>query len=119
MVTKELVGKLSPDQQEILAEMEFCKTQQRLKLLAIARGQDWRSRYFPIYIVAVLVVLIILYSFDCFQVQKQPAVVFLPVGVTLVCSLCAYIARIHRRLDAMLELMESDREESAGRKRSN
>ncbi len=113
MLTKDLVGKLSPEQQEMLAQMEFRKGQQRLKLLEVARGNDWRARYFPIYIFAVFLVFVALYYFNCFHVQAQPAIVFMPVGVMLVCSVFAYIGRTNRRLNALLELMDLDREEAA------
>ena len=115
MLTPDLVKKLSPEQQEILAQMEFRKTQQRLKLLELARGNDWRSRYFPIYIFAVFVLFITLYYFDCLHIQEKPAVLFLPIGMALVFTMCAYIGRTNRRLEALLELMELDRAEQASR----
>ena len=110
MLTKDLVGKLSPEQQEILAQMEFRKVQRRLKLLELARGQDWRSRYFPIYIFAVFLSFITIYYFNFFHVQGKPAVVFLPLGVMFVFTLFAYLARTNRRLDALLELQDFDRQ---------
>jgi hypothetical protein len=110
MLTKAETGKLSVEQQEILAQMEFRKTQQRLKLLEQARGLDWRSRYFPIYIFAVFLVFLTLYYFDVFHAQAQPAILYLPIGMILVFSLVFHITRVNRRLDALLELMDFDRE---------
>ena len=118
MLTKDLVGKLSPEQQEILAQMEFRKVQRRLKLLELARGKDWRSRYFPIYIFVVFLSLITIYSFNFFHVQGKPAVVFLPLGVMFVFTLFAYVARINRRLDALLDLLDFDREHPESRNHS-
>jgi hypothetical protein len=110
MLTKDLVGKLSPEQQEIFAQMEFRKTQQRLKLLEVARGNDWRSRWFPLYLFAVFLGFLALYYFNCFHVQGKPAVLLVPFGVVIIFALCAFIGRTNRRLDALLELMDFDRE---------
>ncbi len=112
MLTPDLVKKLSPEQQEILAQMEFRKTQQRLKLLELARGNDWQSRYGPLYIFAVFLIFTTLYYFDCFHVQGKPVIVFLPIGAGLVFMLLAHLSRTNRRLDALLELLDFDREHS-------
>jgi hypothetical protein len=108
MLTKDLVRKLSPEQQEILAGMEVRKTERRQKLLEQARGLDWRSRYYPVYLFGVFLVFVTLYYFNCFQIQTRPAIVYLPLGVGVVFSLVFYINRANRRLDALLELLESD-----------
>ena len=119
MLTKDLVGKLSPEQQEILAQMEFRKVQRRLKLLELARGKDWRSRYFPIYIFVVFLSLITIYSFNFFHVQGKPAVVFLPLGMMFVFAVFAYLARINRRMDTLMDLLDFDREHPESRNRSS
>ena len=112
MFTKDLVGKLSPEQQEMLAQMEFRKGQRRLKLVELARGCDWRTRYFPLYTFAIFLIFITFYYFNCFQVQTRPAIVFPPLGMMLVFSVFAHIGFTNRRLDALLELMDLDREEA-------
>ena len=112
MLTKDLVKKLSPEQQEILAQMEFRKTQQRLKLLELARGNDWQSRYAPVFIFAVFLIFITFYYCDCFHVQGKPEVLLLFLGMGLVFSVIGYLARMNRRLDALLELLDFDREHS-------
>ncbi len=110
MLTNAEIGKLSVDQQEILAQMEFRKAQQRVKLLEQARGLDWRSRFFPIYFFAVFLVFVTIYYFDFFRIQEMPLIVFLPLGVVPVFALFAYQSRTNRRLDALLELLDFDRE---------
>jgi hypothetical protein len=45
MFTKAEVAKMSVEQQEILAQIELSKTRRRQKLLELARGLDWRSRF--------------------------------------------------------------------------
>ena len=110
MLTKDIIGTLSVEQRELLAQMEFRRTQQRLKLLELARGQDWRSRYSSLYVFAVALLFVGLYCFDCSHVQENPGVIFLPLGVTFVFSLFSYLTRTNRRLDALLELLAFDRE---------
>jgi hypothetical protein len=112
MLTKDLVGKLSPEQQEILAQMEYRRMQQRLDLLALARGNDWRTRYFPLFIFGVFLASLTLYGFDCFHVQGKPIILFLPLGMVLACSFFALNSLTNRRLDALLELMDFDRQPS-------
>lgn len=119
MLTKAEIGKLSVEQQKILAQMELRKTQQRLKLLEQARGLDRRSRFFPVYIFAVFFILIALFYFNFFHIQEKPAILFLPTGVPLVFMLFFYLSRTNRRLDALLELLDFDQPQPENRSRSN
>ena len=115
MLTKAEIGKLSVEQQEILAQMELRKARQRQTLLELARGHDWRSRYFPFYIFGVFLVFVTLYYFNFFHAQEQPAILYLPIGMVFVFSLVFHVTRTNRRLDALLELLDFDREEQERR----
>jgi hypothetical protein len=108
MVTKAQIAKLPVEQQEILAQIELSKTRRRQKLLELARGRDWRSRYFPLYIFAVFLIFITFYYFDCFHVQEKPFILYLPLGMGFVFSLISYMTRTDRRLDALIELLDFD-----------
>ena len=108
MFTKAEVAKMSVEQQEILAQIELSKARRRQKLLDLARGRDWRSRYFPLYIFAVFLIFITLYYFDCFYVQEKPFILYLPLGMGFVFSLISYMTRTDRRLDALIELLDFD-----------
>jgi hypothetical protein len=109
MFTKAEIAKLPVEQQEILARLELSKTKHHQRLLAQARGLDWRSRQFPLYIFAVFPIFITVYYFDWFHIQAKPFILYIPVGMGLVFSLIFSIARINRRLDALLELLDFDR----------
>jgi hypothetical protein len=111
MLTKTAIGNLSVEQQELLAQMECRKTQRRLKLLEQARGLDWRSRYFPIYAFFVFLVFVTAYYFNFLHLQEKSLVAFLPLGVVPVFALFAHNSRTNRRLDALLELLDFDREQ--------
>lgn len=116
MLNKDLVGKLSPEQQEIFAQMEFRKTKRRLKLEELARGKDWRSRWFPFFIFGGMLACFALSYFGRNQIHDQPAIMLLPLGILLIFILVFHITRTNRRLDALLELMALDREEAANGK---
>ena len=115
MLTKAEIGKLPLEQREILAQMEFRRAQRRQRLLEQARGLDWRSRYFPIYIFAVFLIFVALYYFDVFHAQEKPFICYLPLGMGFVFTLVFHITRANRRLDALLELLDFDREEQQNR----
>src|ERR1019366_2549010 len=102
MFTKAEVAKMSPEQQDVLAQIELSKARRRQKLLDLARGRDWRSRYFPLYVFAVFLIFITLYYLDCFHVQEKPFILYLPLGMSFVFSLISYMTRTDRRLDALL-----------------
>jgi len=108
MFTKAEVAKMSVEQQEILAQIELSKARRRQNLLDLARGRDWQSRYFPLYIFAIFLIFITLYCFDCFHVQEKPLILYLPLGMGFVFSLIFYMTRTDRRLDALLELLDVD-----------
>lgn len=118
MLTKAVIEKLPVEQQEILAQIEFRKTQHRIKLLELARGNDWRSRYFPFFIFAGFLACITFYSFDFFHIKEKSAVIFLPLGIVFIFSLFTYLGRTNRRLDALLQLLDFDREQAERQKKS-
>ena len=111
MLTKVEVGKLSVEQQETLAQLELRQAQRRQKLLEQARGLDWRSRYFPFYLSGIFLVFISAYCLNFFQYQEQPAVFYFPASMIVVFTLVFHITRTNRRLDALLELLNLERDE--------
>jgi len=109
MFTKAEVSKMSVEQQEILAQIELSKTRRRQKLLELARGLDWRSRYFPLNILAVFIILLAFYYFLPSRLQNSE-VIYLPAGMMCGGVLVFYITRLNRRVDALLELLDFDRQ---------
>ncbi len=93
MITKAQIAKLPVEQQEVLAQIELSKTRCRQKLLEQARGLDWRSRYWPLCFFAAFMGFIAFYYFDFLHIQEKP-----------------HITRTNRRLDALLELLDFDRQ---------
>ena len=109
MLTKAEVGKLSVEQQETLAQLELRQARRRQKLLEQARGLDWRSRYFPFYLSGIFLVFISAYCFNFFRCREQPAVFYFPASMIVVFTLVFHITRTNRRLDALLELLNLER----------
>jgi len=116
MLTKDIIGKLSLEQREVLAKAEFFKSQRRQKLFEQARGRDWRSRYFPLYIFCVCLVFIGMFCFNLFDCQKSPVICYLLIGIVLASVVRFEIARTNRRVDALLELLDLDRMEREDQK---
>jgi len=114
MFSKAQIAKLSVEDQELLAEMELSKTRRREQLLERARGQDWQSRYWPLYFLSIFVVLSALYYFDVFHLQKDRMFFYLVGGITVLNVLIFNIARANRRLDALMELLDFDRKNPCG-----
>src|ERR1039458_9311374 len=69
-----------------MAQMDLRKTQQRLKLLALVRGTDWRSRYCPIYVFVVFLIFITLYYFVFFFSSRRRHTICLSDWCSDVCS---------------------------------
>ena len=113
MITKAQIAKLSVEDQELLARLELSKTRQREQLLKEARGLDWRSRYFPLYIFVVVIILTALYYFDTSYFQKNPITVYFLAGMFVVAVNRFHIQRLNRRLDALLELLDFDHKNQA------
>jgi hypothetical protein len=113
MFTKAEVAKMSPEQQEILAQIELGKTRRRQKLLELARGLDWRSRYFPLNIFAVFIILLAFYYFLPSRLQNSE-VIYLLAGMACAGVLISYITRLNRRVDALLELLDFDHKNQNG-----
>ena len=111
MLTKAEVGKLSVEQQETLAQLELRQAQRRQKLLEQARGLDWRSRYFPFYLSGIFLVFISAYHFNFFRCRETPDLFYLAASFGLVFTLVFHITRTNRRLDALLELLNLERDE--------
>ena len=114
MWTKAEIAKLTVEQQEVLARFELSIARQRQKLLEQARGLDWRSRYWPIYSFAAFMILIAFYYFDFLHFQEKPSLVIFFASLMFVNGLIFHIARTNRRLDALLELQDFDRQHQDG-----
>jgi len=108
MLTKTQIAKLSVEDQELLAKLELSKTRQREQLLKEARGLDWRSRYFPLYVFAVVIILAVLYYFDTSYFQRNPVTLYFLAAMFVVAVDRFHIQRLNRRLDALLELLDFD-----------
>jgi len=118
MPTKAEIAKLPVEQQEALAQIVLSQARHREQLLKQARGLDWRSRYWPLYSFAAFMIFVALYYFDFFHAQEKPFILYLPLGMGFVFSLIFHIARTNRRLDALLELLDFDREQQSNRSNS-
>src|SRR5471032_3011900 len=110
MLTKAQIVKLPVEQQELLAQIELSKTRRRQKLLELARGLDWRSRYWALYFFAVFLAFGAFYYFNFFRVQEKPAILYLFAGMAFVNGLFIQISRLDRRVTALLELLDFDRQ---------
>jgi hypothetical protein len=110
MFTKAEVAKLPVEQQEILAQIKLSKTRRRQKLLEQARGLDWRSRFWPLYFFVVFMAFGAFYYFNFFRVQEKPAILYLFAGIGFVNGLIFQISRLDRRVTALLELLDFDRQ---------
>jgi amino acid transporter len=108
MFSKAQIAKLSVENQELLAEMELSKTRRREKLLERARGLDWRSRYWPLSVFAIFIILVAFYHFGPANEKVKMDLLYFFAGMTLVNVLIFHIVRSNRRLDALLELLEMD-----------
>jgi hypothetical protein len=110
MFTKAEVAKMPVEQQEILAQIELSKTRRRQKLLDQARGLDWRVRYWPLFFFGIFMAFVAFYYFNFFHVQERPAILCVFAGMMFVNGLIFHISRTNRRLDALLELLDFDRQ---------
>ena len=115
MLTKTQIAKLPVEDQELLANLELSKTRRRQILLEQARGLDWRSRYFPLYVAAALMILVALYYFDPPYFQKNPVTVYFLAAMFVIAVDRFHIQRLNRRLDALLELLDFDHKNQADR----
>jgi hypothetical protein len=102
-ITKDQIRQLTPEQQETLASIEVQRVKKREQLLRQARhyrGQQWLPA----------LALIPLYFIPTFTSQKWP-----PSNIALILSLILWsliqfhAAGVNRRLDALMELLESDK----------
>jgi hypothetical protein len=107
MFTKNEVAKMSAEQQEVFAKIELSKTRHRQKLLELARGRDWRSRYFPLYIFAIFIILLAFYYFLPSRLQNSE-IIYFPAGMACAGVLIFHITRLNRRVNALLELLDFD-----------
>jgi hypothetical protein len=109
MFTKAEVAKLPVEQQEILAQLELSKARQRQQLLKEAHGLDWRSRCFPIYILTLCLILIAFYYLAPVREEVKMYALYVLAGLMFVnCVIYMHTARIDRRLDALLKLLEME-----------
>jgi hypothetical protein len=109
MFTKAEVAKLPVEQQEILARLELSNLRQRQQFLKEAHGLDWRSRYFPIHIFAIYLILIAFYYLAPVSEKVRMYALYVLAGLMFVnCVIYMHTARIDRRLDALLKLLETE-----------
>lgn len=102
-LTKDQIQRLTPEQQETLAAIEVQRTNKREQLSEQARrypGQQW-------LLALVLAILLLLPVFTSERFLPF-RVIFLAVGLWFLIQFHA--AGVNRRLDALVELMEADRE---------
>ena len=108
MLTKEQIAQLSVEDQETLAKMELGKGRRRQFLLQRARGLDWQTRYYPLYIFVMFLFFITLYYFNIFQIQSKPVVLLIFGSVVAFNVLVFYIGHANRRFNALVELLDED-----------
>ena len=102
-LTKDQIQRLTPEQQEMLANVEVQQTQKRQQLLVRARryrGQQWLPA----------LALVPLYFISTFTTQKwPPSIVALILSLILWFVIQFHAAGVNRRLDALMDLLESDK----------
>jgi hypothetical protein len=111
MLTKAEIIKLPVEQQELVAKMELSRTQRRQKLLEQARGLDWRARYFQVLIFASFLLLLAFYYFvSVSRADEKVKAYYLCTitGVLFVNFVIGMHARLNRRLDALLKLLDEE-----------
>jgi len=113
MWTKTEVAKLTIEQRETLARFELSKARQRDQLLKEVRGRgEWGNR--RILLAAALVVTSFIIFLVLFRYASNGVRVYFLYALcgfqTINVVIQMHTARINRRLDALLELMEYDRQ---------
>jgi hypothetical protein len=109
MFTKAEVGKMSMEQQEVLAQIELSKLRQRQQLIEVVRGRDWRSRCVPIFIWIPCVILFVLELCNVFDSKEMTYVIYVSFALVFFSSLISVLnARNNQRLNALLELLDFD-----------
>ena len=114
MWTKAEMAKLTDEQQELVARFELSKLRQRQQLIEVARGRDWRSRCFPIFIWIPCLVILVLEFCNFFDPKKILYVNYTLDGLILFSSLIYGLnARMNQRMDALLKLLDLDHKDQA------
>jgi len=108
MFNKAEISKLSVEHQDIVAKIEFNKLDRRRRLWEQAHGRGfWRKHVVGIVCTMVSVVCAGLFMYLS---RSEPWLAY-PLGVAAILSLIGLeSARVDSRLDALLELMDLDRE---------
>jgi hypothetical protein len=115
MFTKAEVAKMSAEQQEVLAKIELSKLRQRQQLIEVVRGRDWRSRCVPIFIWTPFLIFLAMELCNVFDSKQMTYVIYISFGLAFFSSLiCALNARNNQRLNALLELLDFDRQKQDG-----
>jgi hypothetical protein len=102
-ITKDQIQQLTPEQQEALASIEVQRAQKRQQLLEQSRryrAQQW----LPALVLSILLLL------PVFTFQRFFSFCIICLAVSLWFLIQFHAAGINRRLDALLELLESDKE---------
>jgi len=111
-ITKEMMQRLPPEQQEALAAMEIERAMKRQRLLEQVGG-NLVMRWLPMLFISLMFCLCFL-SFFIPNGRHAPAII---VCIALIpCFLIEFqVASINRRLDALVELLnEEEKERGSG-----
>jgi archaellum biogenesis protein FlaJ (TadC family) len=118
MWTKAEVAKLTVEQQEVLARFELSKARQRDQLLKEARGRDERGdrRYLLATALAVIFFITFLMVFKSASNGVRMYFLYALCGLQIInVVIQMHTARINRRLDALLKLLDLDYKDQADR----
>ena len=102
-LTKEQIKQLTPEQQEALATITLRRVEKRERLLRQARGPQ-------VYLFIQGGLLAAIAGVAGFSRLATPLLICVSALAVMV---CVCIVSVHRRIDALLELFDSDNDESA------
>jgi len=99
-LTRDQIRQLTPEQQETIGTLEARRIKKRQQLLEYARGYRGKVVVPAVFVVAAL----------GFYYFRAPTPILVAVGVVGFWTLIHFhVTGINRRLDALMELLESDK----------
>jgi hypothetical protein len=117
MFTKAEIGKLSVEQREALAKFEFSNAQRRSQLLEQARGLPggWLRQFVRQTAVVWLAVVGFAFILPHLDAAERLNALYVLCGLAFIdiligMRIARLNARLNRRLDALLELLDFDRQ---------